>query len=233
MLKVLFLADIHYIGKAEHVCSISDRKASSGLSLINEILDRNKDMELVILMGDLVDNGEAPYAADDLREISETFRKASLPVIVVPGNHDCSKDLMFEIFGDKEGVHEVKGHTFVSFADKYNEDNTASRDFTTMKKFFEDAGGDDPIIVLQHNPVYPIIEKDYPYNINDKDMIMNEYTDRQVLLSVSGHAHWGIDVLKKEGVSYFTCPALCEEPFRYVTAEFEQDRFDIKMRSLK
>lgn len=86
-LNILALADIHYIGTAKHTCGLEDRKTTLGLEFVQRILESVdiNSIDVIVLMGDLVDNGNAPVAADDLESLSLELKKRGKPVIVVPG----------------------------------------------------------------------------------------------------------------------------------------------------
>ena len=236
LLNMLVIADSHYIGVAKHVCAISERKCTLALKLLQEVLDtvnfNGTSIDVIALMGDMVDNGKATGAREDLLAVSETLKKAKVPVIVAPGNHDGPAEILLEIFEDYEGVHNIKGYQIINFADKYNEDESASRCWDRMEKYFSQTVQNKPIIVLQHNPIYPYIDRTYPYNIREWEKITEYYTQKGVLLSVSGHAHWGIPVVTEKGTGYLTCPALAESPHKYLIIKFNGNRYDVEEHKL-
>jgi histidinol phosphatase-like PHP family hydrolase/calcineurin-like phosphoesterase family protein len=233
-LNVLVITDIHYIGCADHVCKAQKRRATFALELVQRVLRSvdEKIIDLILLMGDLVDKGDAPGAEKDIKVLASILKTTGKPVIVVPGNHDGSPESVFKAFDDYEGIHEVKGYQFISFNDSYNEKDIANRCWTKMDELFSQADPDRPLIVLQHNPVYPPIDRAYPYNLRDADRITEYYEKKGVLLSVSGHAHWGIPTIENNGVSYLTCPCLCEEPFKYTLITFRGKEYEVKECSL-
>lgn len=226
-LSVLIITDIHYVGAADHICSVRKRRATLALELVQKVLhsvDSSK-IDVVLLLGDLVDNGNAPGAESDMQDLQSALEKVKKPVLVVPGNHDINAEAVFKVFSDYEGLHEIEGYQFITFADTYHDDHTASRSWAKMEEAFSRADPGKPIIVLQHNPVYPPIDKAYPYNINEANRVMEFYSRQGVLLSISGHAHWGIPDTVKDGVGYLTCPALCEAPFRYTILTLKEKEY--------
>jgi predicted MPP superfamily phosphohydrolase len=68
-LNMLVLTDIHYVGVADHVCSIEREENQTGARADSKgyINRMDKDqIDLVLLLGDLVDNGLAPGAEADM-----------------------------------------------------------------------------------------------------------------------------------------------------------------------
>jgi predicted MPP superfamily phosphohydrolase len=234
-LNMLVLTDIHYVGVADHVCSIEKRKTKQALELIQRVfqsLDKDQ-IDLVLLLGDLVDNGLAPGAEADMMTLKTELDKLGKPLIAVPGNHDVSPEKVFSIFEDFPGLHNIKGYQIISFADKYADDDSCERDTLDMDKAFEKIDPNLPIIALQHNPVYPEIESSYPYNLKNMEYVMEYYSEKNVILSISGHLHKGIEPMTNEGVGYFVCPALCEEPFYYTIISLKENDYEISVKHLK
>ena len=62
---------------------------------------------------------------------------------------------------------------------------------------------------------------------------MRDYAHAGVLLSVSGHFHAGQPLSTREGVRFFTAPALCEAPFRYSLVTLDDRRVSVETRSLQ
>ncbi len=228
-INILAFADIHYVKTAKHIHIIEKRKTNLGLQLVEKAISFTdmENIDLIILLGDLVDNGNAPLVEKDLLALSSVLKETKKPVIVAPGNHDPNPEIVFDIFNDYEGVHSHLGYQIINFADGYDEDDTSRRCFEKMERLFYKLNPDIPTIVLQHNPIYPPIESSYPYNLENAKDVMEFYKKNGVILSVSGHAHWGIDTVKKDNVAYLTCPALCEEPFKYKTISFKGEEYTI------
>jgi calcineurin-like phosphoesterase family protein len=143
----------------------------------------------------------------------------------VPGNHDKDKKRALEIFDCEEGCHDFKGYQIISFADSYGSDQKSSRNWEDMKCFFDKASDKGMRIVLQHPVIFPNVEDDYPYNIEEKGKIKSFYADNGVKLSLSGHFHRGIAPIVENGVCYITCGAMCEHPFRFSILTLDGDKF--------
>ncbi|NLC45055.1 MAG: hypothetical protein GX783_12350 [Clostridiales bacterium] len=233
-LNMLVLTDIHYVGKANHICGIQERKSKQALELIQEVFEsvERAKIDLVVLLGDLVDNGKASGAEEDMVALQKEISKLGKPVIVAPGNHDNCPKTVFEIFNDFEGLHNVNGYQIINFADRYAEDDSSERDMSAMENMFKDINPDQPVIALQHNPIFPPIESSYPYNLIRADNVMEFYTKKNVVLSVSGHLHRGTSAEIRNNVCYFTCSALCEAPFSYALITMTGKESDIEVRNL-
>lgn len=234
-LNMLVLTDIHYVGVADHVCSIKERKTKQALELIAKVyqsIDKDQ-IDLVLLLGDLVDNGLAPGAEADMITLKAELNKLGKPLIVAPGNHDVSPEKVFSIFDDFQGLHNIKGYQLISFADRYENDDSCERDAYLMDQAFANIDPNRPVITLQHNPVYPKIDSSYPYNIRNMEYVMEYYSEKNVLLSISGHLHRGTGLTTNKGTDYFVCPALCEEPFRYTLISLRESDYEIQVKQLK
>jgi histidinol phosphatase-like PHP family hydrolase len=220
-LNLLLVADVHYVHHAEHECAIAARKATWGLELVRRAIrrvERQGGVDAVVLMGDLVDNGEAAGVEEDLAELRDEVRSLGVPTIVVPGNHDGDPSRLLRLFGDQPGVHCLKGYQLITFVDPYGPNDEASRrtqDLEVLRRAAREQAT-SPIVVFQHNPVHPPIESTYPYNLTNAGEVMRAYKAAGVSLSVSAHYHPGIPGETADGIPYVTCPALCEAPFAFL-----------------
>ena len=228
----LVLADIHYVGRAKHTCPISKRKATEGVSLIRRVLSEAavEEPSLAILLGDLVDNGNANESQQDLWAIKETFDHLDIPVLAVCGNHDGDLALFSEVFPNQ--VVDLAGYQFVAFSDTYRQDH-GQRDFSVMKQIFSRLDRSRPIVACQHNPVYPWIDNEYPYNLDNSQTVSAYYRDNQVRLSLSGHVHWGVKSTGHQGVEYITLAALCESPHTYGLLKLSRNSYEFNACTLE
>lgn len=218
---ILVIADIHYVHHAQHVCAIPERRVALGAELIRRVLRRIRRIQkpdAIVLLGDLCDNGRALRAEDDLLELRDALAGAGAPLIPVFGNHDADARLIAKVFGAGAGRHEIKGVRLFVFTDSFAADDTATRSPEAMAELAKAAclPSNGPLIVFQHNPVYPPIDNPYPYILEGAPAVMAAYARAGVALSVSGHYHPGQALCEKNGVQYVTCPALCEEPFGFL-----------------
>ncbi|MEI6602030.1 MAG: metallophosphoesterase [Clostridia bacterium] len=225
-LKVLLVTDLHYVSDPsfENHCPTRDSKQS--LALFKGVLERHRsdDIDLVLLLGDLVDDGNAACALGDARAIAEAVKDAGIACIVAAGNHDTFPAEILTLFDDFEGLHTIKGYQFINFNDTYLADNTCTRDTSKQKRFLGEVNPALPLIVLQHNLVYPEVNESYPYGFLNSNEILEAYEQAGVLLSISGHFHPGIAPKQFRGIHFVTCPALCERPYQYAILTFDESR---------
>ncbi len=217
--NIVVCSDIHYIHRADHSCPIPERRTELGLTLLRSVLEKARDeikADAVVLLGDLVDNGDASGAEDDLKELHRALEEAGLPYFAVPGNHDGEVQAFLEIFGTEPGLHQVGDATCFFFVDEYGADDVAVRDAASMQEMAEAFKKSSAArILFQHSPVLPKIESPYPYNLRDYIRVGELYDAVNVTLSVSGHYHRGMAATPLERTHYLINPALCEAPFQF------------------
>ncbi|HOK55716.1 MAG TPA: metallophosphoesterase [bacterium] len=232
-MKLLLLSDLHY--KSDGISKIPERNVKFGIEFLKRIQKNLKeDIDVVIIAGDLLDDGENPDSEKEYLEIKKIIDNFNAKkVIIAPGNHDKKIEEFFEIFGDyKYFVYD--NFLFYVFYDRYYEGEIAIRsqeEIENFKKIVRE-NPDKKIIAVQHNIIFPKIESDYPFNLLDCEKIHKLYKENNVFLSISGHYHRGLDILNNEGVYYFTLPAVCEEPFKYFLVEISSE-LKIEEKQLK
>lgn len=234
-LNLLILTDLHYVGKAKHTCQIPARKTGMIPALLEQVLHlvSGRGVDLVLLLGDLVDNGSADGAAEDLARVNALLTRFQKPVLAVRGNHDPMPDAYRAALGNPRESALFQGYRLLGFSDRYEPDGRCYRDWDTMKKLFGGQPDGAPVIVYQHSPVYPRIHCSYPYNIKGAGKLMRFYEQQDVLLSISGHLHSGHAPVRKNGVEYLTAAALCEAPFSYTLVHLEDRRISYEFRRLQ
>jgi histidinol phosphatase-like PHP family hydrolase/predicted MPP superfamily phosphohydrolase len=237
-LRLLVIADVHFVGVARHECAIPARRASLGLELVERVCGWAQRSHLqpdaVVLLGDLVDNGDADGAVQDLAAIRAVVEKLGVPVISIPGNHDGDRTQFESVFGGRAAAKEVNGVLLFPFVDAYDEQDRAERAEGDSMALMEAARANPgrPIIAIQHNPIHPPIESSYPYVLTNRDAAMGSFREAGVRLSLSGHYHRGQDPTEADGVLYATCPALCEAPFSFLVAHVGADEVGVERHSL-
>lgn len=220
-LDLLVISDLHYIKQANHACELDSRKTFLGPVLIRKAIQRLRysgiSPDLLIILGDLVDDGSAAGAEHDLREIADELRNLPIPFLAIPGNHDGSSTRFSQLFDFKPGLFEFGGYGFLRFAEQ-----TAERKFTTRTPagftlLAETAATrpEMPLIALQHNLIYPKVDHPYPYMLTNAENVLDNYLQHKVLLSLSGHFHRGQPVDSIGDLTTYTVPAACEAPFSF------------------
>ncbi|MBA4388454.1 MAG: hypothetical protein C0404_10770 [Verrucomicrobia bacterium] len=219
---VLIVTDLHYAGPGAAPPALAQRKCRFGLELarraVRDALRFGKP-DVILLLGDLVEDGHAACAAADLAEIHKEISSFGIQTIAIPGNHDAGT--AGEIFWNGPEQQEINGHVFVPFSDNYDESTDAPiRPASAMKNLLAAKGSGKPVIVLQHAVVLPELHHNYPYNFLESEKLAEAYSESGVCLSLSGHYHAGLDPVV-HGVTYLTCPSICEDPFRYTRLKME------------
>jgi len=218
-LDVLVLSDLHYVREADHVCPIEQRKCALGVTLVERafgcLRERGVDVGLVVVLGDAVDNGEADGADRDLAAVAGAVRRPGILVLAVPGNHDGSTARFYRTFGCSPGHHEIGGYRFLLFADAIGPGHVTTRpqEGIDLPGKVARVQPGMPLVALQHNPLHPAIESDYPFLLTNAAEVLSVYQDAGAILSLSGHYHPGQAHCQVGQVSCYTVPALCEEPF--------------------
>jgi histidinol phosphatase-like PHP family hydrolase len=198
------------------------RQAALGRVLLRKSLHRMRHLgirpKLLVLLGDLVDDGTAPGADADLAELAETLTSMGVPALVAHGNHDGAPAHFEALFG-MPGFRELEGYGFVVFNDAVAKGDftTRSDDDLALLDRVKCAHPGLPLVVVQHNPVYPRVGNGgtYPYMLTNAEEVLAAYDRAGVRLSLSGHYHAGERSSVINTLTTYTVPALCEAPFTF------------------
>jgi Icc protein len=236
-LTLLVITDLHYVKAVPNTCGLSRRRVEWGRLLLRKALLRMKHAgirpDVLVLLGDLVNDGTAPGAQQDLEALADEARQSGLPLLALPGNHDGGTDLE-GCFGCKPGLHEIGGYGFLVFRDEVGAGDVTTRreaDVALPGRVAAEHPG-LPLIALQHNPLHPRIESDYPYMPVNTAAILDSYRGAGVMLSLSGHYHPGVPCSKIGDTRYYVAPALCESPFRFSLITLNGREVDIREQAL-
>lgn len=234
--QMLVIGDLHYDPSGSDE---PQRRPTRGAELVRAaIVDglADSDVRAVALMGDLVEDGNDPRSEENLRELAESARSAvgEVPLLVVPGNHDVDPQRLLETFGARAGGHEIAGCRLFVFVDEWWADDTGHRQEDQQERFVGwAAGAAGPVVALQHNPIYPPVENDYPYALAEHKRVRRDYAGAGVTLSLSAHYHAGLPLTFLDGVGYFTCPALHKPPHPYAKVTISQAGVRVEVRRLE
>jgi predicted MPP superfamily phosphohydrolase len=238
-LDLLVLTDLHYVDAADHTCTIEERRCELGPALIRgafQQLEREGiELDALVLLGDLVDQGCATGAETDLATLAETAHVCGLTVLALPGNHDGSEAQFAAQLGCcGPGLHELGGYGFLVFHDLVAPDHATTRGEKGLCLSGQIARQrpDLPLIALQHNPLHPPIDHEYPFVLTNADPILEGYREAGVLLSLSGHYHPGQPAHPLGGTIYYTVPAACEAPFSFAHVRLRGRAVEIYQRAL-
>jgi putative hydrolase len=238
--RLLAIADPHVALSGRDTAAVPPKRGGMpGLELLRRAIEDARSrggFDAVALMGDILNDGNSPDAEMTLRQVAALLARAAerIPLLVVPGNHDGNADRLLNLVNARAGGHEVAGYRFFVFADRYGEGDICARSGSDQRAFSDWASrGSGPLVVLQHNPMNPVIEDPYPYMLTNRAEVMADYAKLGVTLSLSGHYHKGQPVTIVDGVRYFTAPAICEGGFAYSVVTLHGRQISIDARPLR
>jgi histidinol phosphatase-like PHP family hydrolase/Icc-related predicted phosphoesterase len=238
-LDILAISDFHFIDKAINDCTIEKRVTTLGPILLRKALFRLKllgiEPGLIIMLGDMVNNGEAENAVLDLACLAAEARACGIPCLSVPGNHDKDQAEFARLFDCPPGLHEIGGYGFYVFHDEVGAGDITTRPEKALAEleYIAQSHPGLPLVALQHNPIFPHIQSEYPYMPANVETIRKSYQQAGVILSLSGHYHPGQDLINHNGVAYHTVPAICESPFSFSLIRLRGCEAQIEPHSLK
>lgn len=239
-LDILVVSDLHYVRRAvSNGARPAARQADLGRVLLRKALHRLRVLgvqpHLLVLLGDLVDDGDAAGAADDLAELADAVKAMGIPALSVCGNHDGASAPFAAQFGGP-GFHDVAGYGFLVFNDDAAAGGVTSRRPAdlSLPEQVRAAHPAMPLVALQHNPVFPPVAHggDYPYMPTNADAILASYERAGVTLSLSGHYHAGEKPCQRGALTTYTVPALCEAPFRFAHVHLDGSTVTIREHQL-
>jgi len=223
-MKILCIGDLHFVSKESYI-SIPERKCNFALEFLERVLRREKgNFEVVVLCGDFVDDSKIDCAESDFLQIKKTVEDEKIFCVFVRGNHDIETNKFLKISGNFVEPLSLGEYIFYPFHDSYRENNKCYRKEEEIKKFinFCKNNKEKKIITIQHNTVYPEIESEYPFNIENSVEILEAYEKCNVVLSINGHYHKGIKETQYKNIYFLTLPAICEKPFSYYIIELDE-----------
>ena len=239
-LTLLVISDTHAVDCAETELPDASRQCSLGRELLERALRDARHaggFGAVAVLGDMTEDGGAPGAESDLAAQEQTLYELAgeTPRLVIPGNHDPAPEVVLSIFDDQPGLHEIGDYRFFTFVDGWDDDEAGHRPIEQMERFQRVArpSNDAPLIVLQHNPLHPPIDCEYPFILAERGEVMRSYEEADVLLSISAHYHPGQALTENGGVHYWTNAALSEPPFRYALIHLDGRTISIDHRQLR
>jgi histidinol phosphatase-like PHP family hydrolase len=242
-MRILTISDLHYSDLSRGTggnlsgCGVLSRTLLNKALLRLEYLNARPD--LIVVLGDLLEYGDHPSAILDLIALKGELTRSGIPYLALPGNHDIRSEDFNRIMGTKPGLHRNGEYGFLVFNDSCIT-NTDYDTFIRPEEMIEKTrliaaeNPGLPLIALQHAPLYPSIDSDYPYNLRNSRKVMDCYEQCGVVLSLSGHYHSGCQPLKSGGTTlYYTVPSIAKSPFQFALIELKHGSVDIKPLHLK
>jgi len=220
-MKIAVLSDTH----VAHGRSLPERRSDIALVLLLRAVHRlNRFIrpDVTVVLGDIIDDATAPDAPELLRRAKDTLALLTMPVIVMPGNHDGDVAAFYDIFDRPPEFVDVKGVRFAWFTDVQEPGWQATRtdaDLQRMARARTNWPG--PIVALQHVPIFPPGACDCPFNYTNVDTVIEAMRRAGITLAISGHYHAGIDAVRADGLTTVIAPAMCESPFSFLEVDLD------------
>jgi histidinol phosphatase-like PHP family hydrolase/predicted phosphodiesterase len=211
-------------------CDLSDILMLRAVHRLNRFLKP----DLVVFLGDLVNDGEGPAAMAELRRLRLLADRLDAPFLALPGNHDPQPARFHQAFPKAPPALDLDGVRLLSFLDAEEPGYNASRSATDLQRLRAEANRatDAALVSLQHVPLFPPGLHSCPYNYTNADEVIAASHAAGVSLVISGHYHHGIPLFEHDGIRYLTAPALCEAPFRFLVVEIDGDRVSAQEHAL-
>jgi len=224
-IKIVVIADLHFSENKNHAAP-SRRGEFADIFLLRAVhrLNRFIKPDIVLFMGDMINEPDKPNSLGLLKELKSICDKLETPYIVIPGNHDPEPGEFYSVFEKATDFIDVKGVRFIPFIDNEEPGYNASRSKKNMQ-ILRKAGNsfDGQIVCLQHVPLFPPEMSDCPHHYINAEKIIGSMKKYGANLAISGHYHKGMELLESDGISYLTAPAFCETPFKFIELDLTKD----------
>lgn len=212
--RIAVISDIHFSHSPSTALA---RQTARGAILLRQTVRRLNQFfkpDVVVVLGDLIDEPNATDAAELLGELRGILDRLACPWLAIPGNHDPHPDAFFKVFSRVDHL-DVNGVRLVAFVDDEEPGYNASRNSAGLKQMVSAANGHHgPLVALQHVPVGEP-NRELPYGYTNYADVHNAMRTHGYSLAISGHYHAGQPLMFRDGVSNIVIPALCEVPFTF------------------
>lgn len=180
--------------------------------------------DVVLVLGDLVEDATAAGAEQQLRRLAEIIGKLECPVAVLRGNHDPERSVFYRHLPSPGDHLDLKGVRFVFFDDPAEPGYTARRTERDLARMAAaGAGHEGPLVSVQHVPVAPE-GVECPYRMNNGAEVIKVMRRCGYALSVAGHYHRGLEAIRRDdsaGGGFLAAPALSRPPFEFLLVELK------------
>lgn len=230
---IAILSDIHYGNPP----AIGARRGEWGSVLLTRAFHRLRRFikpDLVLVLGDCIDDPAAADAMDRLREIRSLMDILTCPWIAIPGNHDPAPEKFYEVFpkpADRVDVGDVRVLAFCDpEAPNYNATRTAA-DLARMRAARSDGFG-GTVIAMQHVSLYPaFLQPRLRHFVTNCDDALRAVNAGGIDLAVGGHSHCQTGIVQQGRLGCLSVDALCESPFCYTLVQIEGSGADRRITS--
>ncbi|NOY82107.1 MAG: hypothetical protein GXP31_14010 [Kiritimatiellaeota bacterium] len=228
-LKIAVLSDLH-VGDPGPIEARRSEIADVLLLRAIHRINRYLHPDLTVLLGDLLDDGQAPEADRWRRTIRETLDLLDTPVVVLPGNHDGDIDAFYRDFPRPPSAFTLNGVRFLVFFDPEEPGWNARRTEQDIRRLAgERRAHAGPLVSLQHVPLFPPGRATCPYNLVNSPEVLRALRGPGISLTLSGHEHKGMQLFRQDRLFFAATPALCEVPFRFWMITIGDDGKDVSV----
>jgi histidinol phosphatase-like PHP family hydrolase len=231
--KIAVVSDLH-AGKVADGSACRGDIADVLLARAVYRLKRWIQPDIVLLLGDLVEDDGALGVRSVLERSAKAIGILECPLIVIPGNHDLVEELFYEYFPRPTEVVEVKGIRFLPFLDAQTPDFNATRsaaDLDRMRGARKDFDG--PIVSVQHVSLFPAGSSDCPFYYTNATDVIGVMQEVGIGLAISGHYHEGVKLIREGKQAFVVNAALCEAPFSFLEIEIDGENIRTTRHSLQ
>lgn len=230
---IALIADVHYgddhAGSGRR-CSIADVLLERAVRRLNRLVRP----DVVLVLGDLVDDGGSAEAPGRLAELRMILDGLDAPWLAIPGNHDDDSEQFYSVFPRPAAIEDIGDVRFLAFVDREEPGYNATRSRDDIERIRRArADHDGPIVALQHVCLFPPEQgRVAPYNYTNAGEVITALKEAGVTLSVSGHHHHGAENVRDSGVTFVNTPGLCEAPFPFLAITLDAGRVETQRHEL-
>ncbi len=234
---IVVFSDLHY--HQEQKAVIPKRRRDLGPLLARRLVERcNRRLrpDLVLFLGDCLDEPQGERAPELLRELRACLDRLKCPWFALPGNHDPAPDAFYAVMPRPPPSQDLAGLRLLVF-DRDGQDArwqaTRSDDELARLRAARADGFRGRVVAAQHVNVMPSATgHQVAFNYLNADAIGAAATAAGVDLCIGGHAHVDTDLRVAGGVSYLGVPALCEAPFAYTVVTLDDSGISRRVEPL-
>jgi len=237
-LTILAVSDLHYTGLARQTAQTAHTRGELARALLAKVFLRLRHLgiqpDVTVVLGDVIENAMDPNADADITALHSELTRSGIPFLVVRGNHDDGNARFAEVFGVSPGLHRVGDYGLVVYDDQFavTQETTRPEEGLAMTLDIARENPGLPLVALQHAPIYPPIDSNYPYRPTNTAEIIDSFRKAGVILSLSGHYHKGQRLRTSNKIFYYTVPALCEAPFTFSIIRLNGKKVEAKEHTL-
>jgi calcineurin-like phosphoesterase family protein len=218
-MKIFAISDLHYF--KDQRPEDNTRHGQYAVELLKKSIIMANEVvkpDIFLAAGDMIDRPEEPQLLEDLAGL---FNDLKMPFLVIPGNHDPAPEIFYRTMPQVPEYLDVKGFRFIPFPyDKETPGWNACREKSEIDKLNR-LNKDLPVIMFQHVPVFKPGRVGCFYNYDNVQEIFENCEN--VVLSISGHWHFGYCPSFSAPFASIAVPSLCEERYAVSTIELAEN----------